>query len=40
MNNHFKIRLFSDVENDKEMTIKFDDNEVLEEWLKNIIPNH
>ena len=40
MNNHFKIRLFSDVENDKEMTIKFDDNEVLEEWLKNIIPNY
>ena len=34
----FKIRLFSN-NNDKEKIINFDDNEGLEKWLKNIIPN-
>ena len=37
--NQFKIRLFSN-NNDKEKIIKFDDNEGLEKWLKNIIPNY
>ena len=36
MKNQFKIRLFSDNENNKEKIINFDDNEGLEIWLKNI----
>ena len=39
MKNQFKIRLFMK-NNDKEMIINFDDNEGLEKWLKNIIPNY
>ncbi len=38
MKNQFKIRLFSDNENNKEKTINLEDNSGLEEWLKNIIP--
>ena len=37
--NQFKIRLFSN-NNDKEKIIDFDDNEGLEKWLENIIPNY
>jgi len=39
MKNQFKIRLFSN-NKDKEKLINFDDNEALEKWLKNIIPNY
>ena len=39
MKNQFKIRLFSN-NNDKEKIIDFDDNEGLEKWLENIIPNY
>ena len=39
MKSQFKIRLFSN-NNDKEEIINFDDNEGLEKWLKNIIPNY
>ena len=37
LNHQFKIRLFSNDENDKEKTIDFDDSKGLEDWLKNII---
>ena len=39
MENQFKIRLFYN-NNDKEKIINIDDNEGLEKWLKNIIPNY
>ncbi len=39
MKNQFKIRLFSN-NNDKEKIINTDDNEGLEKWLKNVIPNY
>ena len=39
MKNQFIIRLFSN-NKDKEKIINFDDNEGLEKWLKNIIPNY
>ena len=38
MKHQFKIRLFSDDENNEEKTINIDDNDGLEVWLKNIIP--
>jgi len=37
MKNQFKVRLFSN-NKDKEKIINLDDDEGLEEWLKNITP--
>jgi len=39
INNQFKIRLYSDDQNNNEKTISFDDNDGLEEWLKFFILN-
>ena len=36
LNHQFKIRLFSDNENDKEESLDIDDSDGLENWLKNI----
>ena len=39
IHNQFKIRLYSDDQNNNEKTISFDDNDGLEEWLKFFILN-
>ena len=40
LKNQFKIRLYSDDQNNKEKTIGCDDNDALEEWLKTCILNY
>jgi len=39
MKNQFKVRLFSN-NKDKEKIINLDDDDGLEKWLKNIIPDY